>query len=232
MAHAASYRWNKAFIALGLAALLPTWAIGAPSEEEMFFKGVADVNDGDLHFLSAAPADPIHHHQNQITLNAESLLSGWAKLEQCHFHLDPVPDMQIVYSRDRIRNIVVVRSENIGDSKVLENTVQMQQVARNAVICITAETRALKAEGDNTYTLSNGPYMRRFLDGYYPMLVSLRVRWEMPEFRFVSINPAPQSGFAFSQSANEVGYEALFEGELRTHIVFSTLPKSVTPKLQ
>lgn len=222
MAHAEFFRWNKAGLFL---ALVPTLTFGAMSEEEMFFKGVADVNEGDLHFLSAAPPNPIHHHQNKITLNAESLLNGWAKLEQCHFNLDPVPDMQIVYSRDRIRNLTVVRSENIGHSQVQENTVQMQQVAHDAVICITAETRALKAEENNRFTLSNGPYMRRFLDGYYPMRVSMRVSWDMPDLHFVDITPSPQSGFSLTESANEVAYEALFEGALRTQIIFSTQQK-------
>jgi hypothetical protein len=194
------------------------------SEEEMFFKGVADVNNGDLRFLSQAPQSPVHHHQNQITLSKTSLETGWAKLEQCHFHLDPVPDMQIVYGQDRIRNLSIVRSENIGRSWVHENTVQMDQVARNASICIKAETRALAKDANNHYRLSNGPYMRRFLDGYYPMQVSMRVRMDAPELRFLDISPAAQAGFAVTQTGQEVAYEALFEGALRTTIRFSTSP--------
>jgi len=207
-----------------LAALLPGLACAALSEEEMFFKGVADVNDGGLRFLAQAPQTPVHHHQNQITLNSDSLATGWARLEQCHHHLDPVPDMQIVYGQDRIRNIVIVRSENIGRAWVHENSVQMDQVARDASICITAETRALAADGDNRYSLTNGPYMRRFLDGYYPMQVSMRVRMEAPGLRFLDINPSAQTGFHVTSSGNEVDYEALFEGALRTTIRFTVAP--------
>jgi hypothetical protein len=208
-----------------LALLLPCSTYAALSEEEMFFKGVADVNNGDLHFLSEAPQSPVHHHQNQITLNAESLVSGWAKLEQCHHHLDPVPDMQIVYGRDRIRDIVILRSENIGRAWVHENTVQMEQVARNASICIAADTHALKSEGNNLYVLSNGPYMRRFLDGYYPMQVSMRVKIDAPGLRFLEIKPTAQTGFNITQTANQIAYDALFEGELRTAIRFTTAPR-------
>jgi hypothetical protein len=215
----------RSISALALALLTPALAGAAMSEEEMFFKGVSEVNDGDLAFLTEAPSAPFHHHQNQITLTRASLADGWARLEQCHHHLDPVPDMQIVYNRDRIRDIVILRSENIGRVWVHENTVQLDQVARNALICITAETRALNAESDNTFTLSNGPYMRRFLDGYYPMRVSMRVLWEMPELRFVDISPSPQSGLSVSETANEVGFEALFEGQLRTRIRFSIAPR-------
>lgn len=204
--------------------LVPSLACAALSEEEMFFKGVAEVNDGDLRFLSEAPQIPVHHHQNQITLTADSLVNGWAKLEQCHHHLDPVPDMQIVYGQDRIRNLTIVRSENIGHTWVHENTVQMTQVARNALICIAAETRALVANDNNSYSLTNGPYMRRFLDGYYPMQVSMRVLMQAPGLRFVDISPAPQAGFTLNQTPVEVGYKALFEGALRTTIRFSFTP--------
>jgi hypothetical protein len=201
--------------------MLPGIAHAAMSEEEMFFKGVAEVNGGDLKFLADAPAAPIHHHQNQITLTPESLLTGWAKLEQCHYHLDPVPDMQIVYGRDRIRNLNILRSENIGRAWVHENSVQMERVARDATICITAETRALAAEGKHRFTLSNGPYMRRFLDGFYPMRVSMKVRMQAPNLHFSDISPTPQSGFKFTNTGNEIAFEALFEGELRTRISFT-----------
>ena len=210
---------------LWLAGLLPCLAWAAMTEEEMFFKGVSEVNEGELRFLSAPPASPVHHHQNQISLNTESLLSGWAKLAQCHHHLDPVPRMQIVYNQDRIRNLAISRSENIGRSWVHENSVQMDQVARNALICITADTQALEAAGKNTFVLTNGPYMRRFLDGYYPMQVSMRVNWDIPGFHFIDITPEVQTGLVFTQKANEVGFDAIFEGELRTRIRFSATPE-------
>jgi hypothetical protein len=221
MAHAAYCLRNSLFL---LAALLTGPASAAMSEEEMFFKGVADVNDGDLKFLAKAPDAPIHHHQNRITLNQESLLSGWAKLEQCHRHLDPVPDMQIVYGSDRVRNIAVLRIENIDRAWVHENTVQMEQVARDALICISAETRALAADGENRFVLTNGPYMRRFLDGYYPMRVSVEVILETNRLSFLDSTPAPQPGFQLHQEGNRIGFEALFEGMLRTSLRFMAAP--------
>lgn len=203
-----------------LLALLPSQTQAAMSEEEMFFKNISEVNDGELKFLTQVPANPVHHHQNRITLTRDSLQSGWARLEQCHHHLDPVPDMQIVYSRDRIRNLTILRSENIGRTWVHENTVQMSQVTREASICISAETQALRPDGDKRFVLSNGPYMRRFLDGYYPMRVSLKVSIETPALRFADIVPLPQEGFVLTQSAQEVTYDAIFEGQLKTRIGF------------
>ncbi|MCU0934191.1 MAG: hypothetical protein MUE86_07100, partial [Thiobacillaceae bacterium] len=64
------------------------WA--TPTEEELFFKSVADVNEGALRFLATPPARPVHHHQNKIVITRDSLSSGWVGLEQCHHHLDAV----------------------------------------------------------------------------------------------------------------------------------------------
>lgn len=224
MVHAVYCKWINPpplLPLLLLLALSPSLAQAAMSEEDMFFKGVSEVNDGDLKFLAQAPATPVHHHQNLITLTRDSLQNGWAKLEQCHYHLDPVPDMQIVYSRDRIRNLTVLRSKNIDRAWVHENTVQMNQIAHDAMICVSAETQALVPKGNNRFVLNNGPYMRRFLDGYYPMRVSLRVYFDIPELHFADIVPLPQSGFVLTQSPQEVAYDAVFEGELRTRIGFT-----------
>ena len=191
-----------------------------PSDDELFFKSVSDVNDGDLHFLTKEPAKPVHHHQNRLYISDDSLVSGWVRLEQCHQYLDPVPSMQIVYGQDRIRDLAIVRSENIGKSWVHEHTVQMEQIGHDALICINAESRALHADGDGIYSLSNGPFMRRFLDGYYPMRVSLYVTLETGKLHFIDIAPPPQPGFTFKRESSNLSYEALFEGKLRTILRF------------
>jgi hypothetical protein len=66
--------------------------------------------------------------------------------------------------------------------------------------------------------------MRRFLDGYYPMRVSLKVSIETPKIRFLDVTPPAQPGFAFSRQDSEVGYDAWFEGRLNTLIRFRRLP--------
>jgi hypothetical protein len=207
-------------IVLGLALIAASPAPAAMSEEEMFFKGTADVNEGSLRFLASPPAQPVHHHHNSITLNPGSLESGWVSLEQCHEHLDPVPSSQIVFSKNRIRDIRVTRAENIGKTWVEANTVQMENVGHDAVVCIAAESRALAQDGVGVYKLSNGPYMRRSLDGFYPMHVSMTVRIEVPGLRFRDISPEPQAGFAVRPGQNDVSYDTWFEGKLRTVIHF------------
>lgn len=194
----------------------------AASEEDLFFKNVSEVNEGELHFLTKAPDRPVHHHQNRITLTPDSLISGWVRLEQCHQHLDPVPDSQIVYNQDRIRALRIVRTENIERAWVQEHSVQMENIGPAALICIEAESRALVNDGPNTYVLRNGPYMRRFLDGYYPMRVTMTVIPGNSGLRLDSLSPAAQPGFSVHASPDEVGYDTWFEGRLTTSIRFTS----------
>ncbi len=212
-------RSNKpAFTVLLCLAAAPAWA--SPTEEELFFKSVADVNEGALRFLASPPARPAHHHHNRILITRDSLSNGWVGLEQCHHHLDAVASLQIVYRPDRIRALNIVQSENIGRAWVHENTVQMEQIARDALICIRGETLALTNDGNGIYSLANGPYMRQFLDGFYPMRVSMRVRIEHPGLRFLDVTPGSQPGFNVDIGAAEVGYDAWFEGRLNTLMRF------------
>jgi hypothetical protein len=192
----------------------------AASEEDLFFKSVADVNDGDLRFLAQGPDKPVHHHQNHITIDDASLAEGWVHLRQCHTHLDAVPSSQVTYREGFVRNLRLTRAEGIGQTWVQGHTVQLENVGPNAVLCIEADTRALSPLEGNSHFLRNGPYMRRFLDGYYPMRVSLSVQLATPRLRFAGISPPAQTGMQVRATPQGVDIEALFEGQLRTEIRF------------
>lgn len=202
---------------------LPAHVATADDEDELLFKSAAEVNEGELRFLTVPPARPIHRHENRITITDSSLEDGWVRLDQCHENLDPMPDVQIAYREGRVRNLRVTRSENIGRSWAEANTVQLRDVQRNAVLCIEAETRALWHAGNNHYLLANGPYMRRFLDGYYPLRVSVRVRLDTRQLRFVEAQPEAQPGFRFWHNDSEVGYDTVFEGILNTVMRFDRI---------
>jgi len=192
----------------------------ADSEEDLFFKGVADVNEGELHFLASPPDKPVHHHQNRIRIDDASLETGWIHLQQCHTHLDPVPSSQVLYRAGFVRNLKVTQADGIGRAWVEGPSVQLEDVGPAARLCIQADTRALSGREGNSYFLRNGPYMRRFLDGYYPMRVSLAIQLDTPRVHFTGITPAPQTGFTVTPNAHGVEIEALFEGQLRTEIRF------------
>lgn len=183
----------------------------------------AHVNEGALVFLPTPPAKPVHHHINRLTLTQTSLKSGWVKLEQCHENLDPVPLTQIVFGQNRIRALQVVSHAGIGKVWLEGPTVQLENVKAGAHLCLRAESRALARETDG-WVLHNGPYLRRFLDGYYPMHVTMEVRYGMAGLRFAGTTPEPQPGFAVKEKEGEVSVDAWFEGRLTTEMLFRRGP--------
>ena len=70
------------------------------------------------------------------------------------------------------------------------------------------------------YSLSNGPYMRRLLDGFYPMQVSMTVKLDTGKLRIIDSIPGDQPGFTVRLQGNEVGYDTVFEGILTTVLRF------------
>ena len=146
-----------------------------------------EVNEGELLLLDKPPQLASHHHQNRLLITEQSLNDGWVAMYQCHSDLDKVSASQIVYRKDRIRNIKILSAENIGSAIVEGHTIQIRNIAAESEICISADKRALFYDSGRYY-LRLGPFMRRFLDGYYPMRVQLEVGF--PSFlRLVSSSP-------------------------------------------
>lgn len=182
------------------------------------------VNEGTLVFLSQPPVRQVHHHQNHLVIDAASLLNGWVRLKQCHEHLDRVPRAQITYNRDRIRELQIISSGNIEQSWVENHTVQLRNVQKDARLCVQAWTRALRSNGDGSYSLKNGPFMRRFLDGYYPMRVSMQIDYASSGLRLIAMNPERQQGFEVTQQDGRLVFDAWFEGRLKTEFLFRGHP--------
>ncbi len=178
------------------------------------------VNEGRLRFLKNPPQRPVHHHSNRIGITRSSLADGWVALEQCHTHLDAVPALQIVYHPERIRAIRILGSEGIGESRVEEHSVQLQDVSEGARLCLQAESRALRQFPDGALLLHNGPYMRRFLDGYYPMRVSLEIRYPADLLRLEGREPVTQDGFRLRERPGLIEVDSWFEGRLFTRFIF------------
>jgi hypothetical protein len=177
------------------------------------------VNEGELAFLSEPPDKPVHHHVNHIMITEASLRDGWTVLEQCHSHLDAVADAQIAYRPGRVRELQITSFDKIGKAWVQGHTVQLRDVHPGARICIRAESRTLTDLGDGLFSLRNGPFMRRFLDGYYPMRVSMTVGLDEAALRVVRVTPAAQDGFRVWQDEGGLHFDAWFEGMLYTEVV-------------
>ena len=179
---------------------------------------VEHVNEGELEFLAEPPAELVHHHENVMILDRSSLEDGWVTLEQCHRHIDKVPRAQIIFRPGRIRDLRITVSENIERAWVEGASVQLTDIRQDSLLCLTAETFSLSAADDGSYSIENGPFMRRFLDGYYPMRVSQKVVLADSGLAFFGIHPAEQPGFAVSATPESIDFDAWFEGRLRTEI--------------
>jgi hypothetical protein len=198
-----------------------------PEQLEEWFNSDADdtaralaVNEGELVFLAVPPAKAVHHLRNRITIKLASLDDGFVELYQCHDHLDAVHEAQVVYRYHRLRNLRIDSQRGIDKVWVEGDTVQMVDIGKDAGLCIRAEVGILYANGDGSYVLRNGPFHRRFLDGYYPMHVTLEIHYPPTLLQFDAITPAEQPGFHLMRTPEGLTVEAWFEGMLTTEARF------------
>lgn len=214
-----------ALVVAMLPATVTAEATTSPQAPEDWFnsKSADGVNEGKLTFLPTPPVKPVHHHQNRIRITADSLVTGWTALAQCHDHLDAVPVAQISFREGFVRNLRIVEARAIDKAWVDGASVQLQGVSPGARLCLAAQTRALKDAGKGHFTLNNGPYMRKFLDGYYPMRVSLQLDYPAQLLQLVALSPDEQAGFLVQRNKGQVRIETLFEGELRIKVQFKRL---------
>jgi hypothetical protein len=186
----------------------------------------SQVSEGELRFLPGPADREMLHIQNRITILPESLTDGWVKLIQCHHNLAPVPDIQIVYQYRAIQALAIEYSHGVGTAWIEGQSVQMRDVIHNASICISAKVAIFRHRDDKTYSLDNGPYHLRFLDGYYPLHVTLEVDFPSTLLSVVGVTPAPQPGVKLTQVAGKVLLDAYFEGMLYTEIRFQPIVES------
>jgi len=179
------------------------------------------VNEGELEFLAKQPEQAVHYSQNILTISKDSLRSGWVGLKQCHVNLDAVAALQIVYRYKRMRHLMVESFEGIERSWIEANSVQLEGIQRGAKLCIRADVGILYSDKDGSAVLRNGPFHRKFLDGYYPMHVSLEIKYPADLLRYENISPMMQPGLSVTQGKNSLHVDAWFEGELRTEVSFS-----------
>lgn len=212
--------------------LLPAMLPAGAAEEAWDFpdddleQRLSEVSEGELTLLQSPPQQPVHHHHNRIRIDASSLGDGWVNLEQCHHHLDPVGELEIVYHPERIRNLRILSLENIGSGRVSNARVALSDVGQGASLCLAAESRALSLLDNGRYRLRTGPYMRRFLDGYYPMHVSIEIGYPPRLLELTAFSPQPGASGGMQRQPGLVRWESWFKGALYTEFDFSsvTLP--------
>lgn len=171
------------------------------------------------------PFDLTEHYYmtNQIELNHESLSTGWAKLTQCHYNLDPVARLQIVYHPEHTKNLSILEDKAIDLSWVENKSIQMNGLQKGAKICVQADTYALTPQ-TNGYKIERGPFMRKFLDGYYPLHVELKISWPDLPLKVSNFTPSPQTGVEMKLNNQSLNARYWFRGELKPQIKFSKKP--------
>jgi len=183
-------------------------------------QSAANVNEGSLVFLRHPPDKPVHHHHNKLVISELSLATGWVRLQQCHDNMDEFSRVQVLFKKGRIRDLTITRAKNIRESWVEGNSVQLRDVQAGAQLCVSAWTRALKGRDGGRFTMQNGPFMRKFLDGYYPMRVSMDIDYSGTGLQLVSVSPQKQRGFEVDERSEGIRVNAWFEGRLNTELMF------------
>jgi len=176
-----------------------------------------EVNEGELLILPLRPDLKEYHHQSRLKITHQSLKTGWVDMVQCHTNLDVTPALQIVFTRDRVRDLLISSHSKINRVWVEENTVQLEDISEGSRLCLGLKTRALRINRKKII-LKNGPFMRQFLDGYYPMRMSMRVEYPAQRMRLLGIKP---EGIAKGIEDNGLlDIDVRFEGRLTTEINF------------
>lgn len=184
--------------------------------------------DATLHFLQKSPEPPPHFQQMHITIDADSLKTGLVKVDTCHYHLDPVPALQVVFGK-RLKALQIKRADNIEKVWVEGRSVQLQNVHHHAVLCLQLVSKVLDKQEDGAYVMKNGPFMRRFLDGYFPFKLDLSVSYPPALLRFAKMSPAMPSGAITRIDAGEVNLKVLFEGALNLKTRFEPAANTALP---
>ena len=93
----------------------------------------------------------------------------------------------LITAEDKTRKLSIASQKHIGQAKVEGCSLQLTNIQGSAHICVRAETRGLERISQQQWQLKRGPFMRRYLDGYYPMQVSLEVDWPLKKESLVLI---------------------------------------------
>ncbi len=215
----------KRLIPVLMAALFPGWTCLADSDMELWLledweQKAASVNEGELELQQWQDANNDEHlHRSVLQISPDSLETGWVSMYQCHTNIDATSAIQIVFKEHNTRDLRIESSSHIERAWVEGHTVQLENVSRDSSLCLKLSTRALQSRGQ-TYVLENGPFMRRFLDGYYPMRVSMQVKYPGGLLRYIAASPR---GLLVQQdeAGSSIEIKARFEGRLTTAVTFN-----------
>jgi len=181
---------------------------------------VSHVNEGQLTFILPPSDKPPLHSVNHLTIDQNSIDNGWVKLQQCYKHLGVLDQVEITYKYRFMKQLSLVSKKHIGNARVTKQSIELSNVKKNAELCISADVRIFYQNPDLSFSLINGPFHRRFLDGYYPYRLTLKINYPEHLLLFNNSTPKQQKGFVIQKNNNQILIDTYFEGILNTEMHF------------
>lgn len=172
------------------------------------------AREGELRLLPERPDPEGYGYVSHVVIDEESLRDGVVRVHTCHQRLDPNARIVVLFNRERVRSIDIVRAEGVERAWVDGHRVELAGVQRGGTVCIDLRSRALDPLGDGRWRLHAGPLMRRYLDGYLPMEAQLRVSWPPGLLGVTAVEPAPQPGVRLQTAADGAHLNVIFAGRL------------------
>jgi len=160
--------------------------------------------------------------KNVLKINAQSLKTGWLEFSQCHYQLDPVPKIEVTYNPKHTRNLKVISHQDMDQATTRKDAVVLMNVRRGAQVCIQGESQTLKSL-DNGFSLQRGPYMRKFLDGYYPMIVEESIELNQLKAELTKHTPIYPEAKKMKVQKSFYEFTYQFEGQLKPYYEFKTI---------
>lgn len=176
----------------------------------------------EVQFLKQPPAQAPHRQEMKVLIDAQSLKTGLVRVDQCHYQLDPVPATQIVFG-PALRALQVTRSRNIGSLDLEDRSVQLHDVGEGAEICLRTVNQVFRQQADGSFVLRNGPFMRQFLDGYFPLQLHYQIRYPGSLLALESVSPDTPVNTLQKDPDGKLDLQVLFTGPLRLETRFRPL---------
>jgi hypothetical protein len=200
------------FKSLSLATLL----LCSASAFALEFSDIA--TEGQIKYLKERPDPGAYSYESRVKITAASLESGSVQIATCHYQLDPIRKVVIVFNPNRIQAIAVKSIDKMASAEVKNNQVVLTDVERGASICIDLQSKALDQVGAGQYRLNAGPLMRRYLDGYLPMAAKIRVDWPTNMLTVEKTAPSEKEGIEVVQGNDGVQLNMIFAGKMTAQI--------------
>lgn len=175
-------------------------------EDDSFFKAMA-VNEGNLQWVTPQQTENQYALKNAIVFFGDSLQTRKVGFTQCHENLDAIHAIDIVYNAETTSELKVISATNIERHQTHSAKVELFNVSKGAKICIQGINQTLNFDPtSNSWQLKRGPYMRKFLDGYYPMHLQEVLDLSKTSLGLQSIQP--------QLNAQKMGLESLPAGKI------------------